>query len=78
MTTQPDAPQNLRIVHADGTHTPVEVVYIGKEPRQVGDEIYILDKWEITTVVAWRRGDHLDADWMPDATIIGLNRVGTR
>lgn len=74
----PEAPEGVRIVHADGTSTPVDVEYRGQEPRQVGDEIYIVDVWQITTVVSWSLGDKLAADLIPASCSIGLHRVGVR
>lgn len=62
MTTR--HPENVRILHPSGTTTPVEVEYLGTEPRAVDGEIYIVERYAIKgTFLA--KGDRIEADWMP-------------
>lgn len=76
--TTPNAPRGVRIVHPDGTATPVEVEFIGTEPREAYGDIFIVDIWQVTTVVSWDDGDRLDFDWRPDMCVIRTYRVGVR
>ncbi|MGB3484008.1 MAG: hypothetical protein WBB07_17555 [Mycobacterium sp.] len=68
----------LRIAHPDGTSTPVDVTFVGTEPREVNGEIYIIDIWETTSIVVWNAGDRWEADEEPDYFAIRSHRVGTR
>ena len=65
-------PRNVRIEHADGRVTPVEVAYAGKRPARGGDEVYILDVWSVVTPVDFRIGDRVAADDMPELAQVRL------
>ena len=73
-----DCPRNVRIEHPDGTTTPIEVKYVGTEPRHVNDDIYIVEIWEATTIVNWNHGDRIEADHLPPVCAIRTHRVGLR
>lgn len=76
MTPQP--PTNLRVAHPDGTSTPVEVTFVGTEPKEIAGDIHIVDIWEVTSIVNWNPGDHWDADEWPEEFAIRSRRVGVR
>ena len=65
----------LRVVHYDGTATPVEVRRIGCEPREVYGEPVVVSVWEVTMVVPWEDGDRWEWDTRPDYFIIRSTRV---
>ena len=74
----PQPPPNFHVRHIDGTRTPLECVFIDKEPREVNGDIFIVDIWEVATVVAWKPGDMIDADDWPQASAIRAHRVGEK
>lgn len=61
----PPAPQNVRIRHSDGSHTPVEFTYQGLDE----DGVHI---WEAIYIAPFRpwAGDRLEADVLPARTKI--------
>lgn len=70
-----NALEGLRVVHTDGTHTPVEVRYVGTEPREAAGEIYLCQIWEVTSIIRWTTGDKWQANKQPDGCfIIRTNR----
>lgn len=62
----PQEPRNVRIVHADGSVTPVEVEFLGTEPREAHGDIFIVDRWQVTTDTFVTEGDRLMGDFDPD------------
>lgn len=69
---------NLRVAHPDGTSTPVDTEFVGTEPREANGEIYIVDVYEVTSIVNWNPGDQWEADKWPDVCSIRSHRVGVR
>ncbi len=61
---EPDPPVNVQIVHADGTATPLEMVYVGWVRRS--------HQWQVVTAAPFRPfdGDRLHADKIPPKTTI--------
>lgn len=62
MQEDPVRPQNVRVVHADGSATPVELAYRGFE-----DDAHV---WDCITPV--EPGDHVKADTLPARTAIAF------
>lgn len=62
--TQPQPPQDVRIVKADGTEIPCEVRYVGPEIAADGDPV---DVWELDTdaVMNVRAGDSMAIRVLP-------------
>lgn len=58
-------PEGVRVVRADGTETPCELVYRGQEDGQ-----YL---WDVAGVVL-RKGDMVRVDMMPGLTSIEIQR----
>lgn len=77
MSHIPEAP-HVRVEHADGSSTPVDLTFTGREPREVRGEIFIVDCWESTTVLNWLPDDRLVGDPVPTDCAIRTHRVGVR
>lgn len=71
----PQAPHNVRIVHADGSIQPVDVEFIGTDPREILDDIHIINRWQIVTETFMAEGDRIEADFIPDDCSIIARRV---
>jgi hypothetical protein len=71
------APENLRIVHPDGTSTPLDVEFIGTEPREIDGDIRIISHYVVTTPTFMADGDRLDGDNLDDCSI-GVKHAGVR
>ena len=70
-------PTNVRIAHPDGTETPVELVFIGTEPMALEGDVYIIDRWQITTETFMAEGDRLVGE-IPENYSIVTRQVGMR
>lgn len=64
----PRAPEGTRLVHADGSETPLELVYLGRDEER---GTYV---WEAT--VPARPGDQLRVGVLPAHTTIVVPRQG--
>lgn len=66
MSAPTDAPRGVRVVRADGSITPVDVAFIGTEPKELDGEIYVVNRYAITTQTFIAAGDRIDADHFPE------------
>jgi len=76
--TTPTPPTGPHILRADGTRTDVEVEFIGTEPMLLEGDIYIIDRWQVTTQTFYNAGDRVTADFIPDNCSIIARHVGVK
>lgn len=58
----PIAPEGARVVHLDGTATPIPLVYAGVREG--------LHEWHVHPPVQYQMGDHLEIGMLPARTSI--------
>lgn len=68
--SDPEAPQGVRVRHADGTATPCTVTYDGPD-----DEGYHI--WLVHTHIDFDNGETLSVDMMPARTSIVVSATST-
>lgn len=71
--TAPMPPENVRVVHGDGTTTPVELVYDGLDEE--GMHVWTAVPHRLLDA---RAGDSLKADVLPPNTVIAVDMKDPR
>lgn len=76
--TTPIPPTGPHILRADGTRLDVEIKFLSTEPMYLEGDIYIIDRWMVTTETFYAAGDRITADVMPDNCSIVARHVGAK